>query len=326
MLPAWIIWVVGLGGFVTAVGTLWKMVLNPLRKAGNKAEKMYPLLMELTEVFATHPHYFTVLDNIADQFKADHGSSLMDHVQSLKQSAADNKQAAEVLKVGVESARVLAERDREQLMRLIILLDRLDAKVSGGRGALDRMELERSAVAHDLAADRKAVAGVADDLVIAQTAVAGVATNLARAQSAVDGVAAELVTDKTQTAADRARVAEDLRLAQMQVDAVAIELEANSRRLAAARELVAMNLLKAQEAVDGVASDLTAAHERADAVLPGRPPGDAADAASRSDDIEEGVDDAATRAWVASQTERRLADPAAEQAYRDSGLPERRAR
>ncbi len=306
-MPGWVQLVLGAAAFVTSMGVLWNKVLNPLRKAGNRAEQMYPLLVELTKVFADHPHYFQVLDDIADQFRSNHGSSLMDVVKSLQVAAQENQKAAEVLKVGVEASRVLAERDREQLMRLIILLDRLDAKVSGGRGALDRIELDQK--------------GVAADLIVAQSAVAGVASNLAAAQAAVDDVASNLVVSDERTEINRAKVAEDLRVAQMAVDAVAAELETNARRLDAAKALVAANLRLAQAAVDGVADDLLASHVRADATRGSA--GEAADAASRS------ASDEATRAWVAAQqqlekSERRKADPAAEQAWKDSGLPDRR--
>lgn len=253
-MPTWVLWIVGIAALVTSCGTLWTKVLNPLRRAGNKAERMYPLLVTLTETFAAHPHYFGVLDQIADQFKTNHGSSLMDIVRDLQVAAAESKNAAEVLKVGVEAARVLAERDREQLMRLIILIDRLDAKVSGGRDALDRVEMDRARVADDLAA--------------------------------------------------------------------------NELDLAAARAEVAANLARAQGAVDGVANDLAASHRRADAV--DGTPGAAADAASRSAGSLEAAMEAARAQWMERQRsgggERRVGDPAAERAYRDSGLPERRQR
>lgn len=181
MMPAWVQIVVGLAALVTATGVLWKKVLNPLRKAGNTAEEMYPLMVRLTEVFADNPDALKVLYEIAAQFKTNSGSSLRDVVNDLAKAIATLEKHAEI-------ARILAERDREQLQRLLTLLDRLDAKVSGGRNALDRIELDRERVAKNLAISENRIKDIATALEISEDKVARVARHLLDAQDRADAV------------------------------------------------------------------------------------------------------------------------------------------
>lgn len=190
-IPAWMTLTIGLAAFVGSCGVLWSKVLNPLRKAADQAEKMYPFLVALTDTFADHPHYLSVLDDIASQFKTDGGSSLRDVVNELMLAAEQGQAAAgearigaEGLKVGVEASRILAERDREQLARLILVVDRLDTKVAGGRDAIDRMTADRVEVAANLAIAQAAVDKAERDR-------AQVAANLAKAQAAVDALAVD---------------------------------------------------------------------------------------------------------------------------------------
>lgn len=163
--PTWISYGIALGALIAAMGTAWRTVLNPIRKFANRAEAMFPLLIELTETFKDSPHAFAVLDDIISQFKTDSGSSLRDVVNRLEVMGQENaaqialtKALADTLAIGVESARQLAVRDREELSRLLLQQDRQAAKIDACLLALDKlkdgqgeMRKQASIVAVDLA-------------------------------------------------------------------------------------------------------------------------------------------------------------------------------
>lgn len=153
-MPAWAQFVLAVSTVFVALAALWTKVLRPGMRAASAAEEMLPLLKEMTKVFRDSPDAFGVLHDIAAQFHSDGGASLRDVVNRLEASAIANHQAGEALKVGVESSRILAERDRQQLDRLIILLDRLTIRVDAVAASGARIELDRVAVAHDLDASR----------------------------------------------------------------------------------------------------------------------------------------------------------------------------
>lgn len=151
-MPTWAQVLIAAAAVVTAIGVLWSKVLRPGMKAASAAEEMLPLLRDLTRVFRGTPGVFEVLDQIVAQFRTDSGSSLRDVVNRLEVAADDSREAGETLKVGVEAARILADRDRQQLDRLIILIDRLTIRVDLISASGQRIEAANSAVADDLAA------------------------------------------------------------------------------------------------------------------------------------------------------------------------------
>lgn len=160
MLPQWAQILLSIAAIVTALGVIWTKVVRPLLRFSHSAEEMIPMLRALTLTFRDTPNAFAVLDEIVAQFRTDSGSSLRDVVNRLEDAARANHQSGEVLKVGVESAKQLADQDRQQLLRLIVLLDRLTTKV-------DSAGTIAAGVARDLAVAQVAVDGVAEDLAVA---------------------------------------------------------------------------------------------------------------------------------------------------------------
>lgn len=154
-MPIWIQYILAVGALVGAVGVIWSKVIKPTLKFFATAEEMLPLLKELTAEFKGTPDAFKVLDEIVAQFRTDSGSSLRDVVNRLDDAAKENRAAAEVLKVGVESQKLLAEQDRKELQRLVTLLDRLTVKVEDGAATSARIEEQAADVADDLAAVQK---------------------------------------------------------------------------------------------------------------------------------------------------------------------------
>lgn len=151
-MPLWLQIVLWVAAGLTACGVIWTKAIRPLVRFIAKAEEMIPLLKELNKVFRDTPNAFKVLDEIVAQFRTDSGSSLRDVVNRLDEAAKQNKAAGELLKIGVEAARQLAEQDRAQLQRLIILLDRVTVKVDAGAATGLRNERAAGIVAEDLAA------------------------------------------------------------------------------------------------------------------------------------------------------------------------------
>lgn len=136
---------------LTAASTVWRLFLKPMAELIVLQQQSMPLLRNLVRVFATVPAPFDVLGEIVAEFRTDSGSSLRDVVNRLDHAANENKSSAEVLKVQVESSRILAVQDREQLQRLILFLDRLTVKIDAGDVVRDRMEAATVVVAEDLA-------------------------------------------------------------------------------------------------------------------------------------------------------------------------------
>lgn len=128
-MPVWIQVLVALAAFVTAVGVLWTRVLRPVARGLAHAERMVPLLQELTEQLHDTPNSFAILKEIIAQFRTDSGSSLRDAINRIEAAANDNRVAAQVLSVNLEATKQLAAQDRSQIARLLVLLDRVNAKV-----------------------------------------------------------------------------------------------------------------------------------------------------------------------------------------------------
>lgn len=147
-MPLWLQVILGASALVVAIHTLWTRLLKPTAKLITTTEEMLPLLRELTDTFHGTPHAFDVLDQIVAQFRTDSGSSLRDVVNRLEEGA-------NVLKLGLETAKQLAEQDRAQLQKLIVLLDRVTIKVDAASAATTRIESAALSVADDLAAAHK---------------------------------------------------------------------------------------------------------------------------------------------------------------------------
>lgn len=147
----WAQWLVLITVVVGVVIAFYQKVVRPAAKLITTSEEAVPLLKELTLVFRGKPDTFKVLDEIAAQFRTDSGTTLRDVVNRLEDAANHNKQSGELLKVGVEASRLLAEQDREQLQRLIVLLDRLTVRVDAGVATSSRIEKAATSVADDLA-------------------------------------------------------------------------------------------------------------------------------------------------------------------------------
>lgn len=147
-MPVWTQYILGTAGLLIALGVIWTKAIRPAAKLVTAAEEMLPMMKELTASFRGTPHAFDVLDEIVAQFRTDSGSSLRDVVNRLEAGAQD-------FRVGAESAKQLAEQDRQQLQRLIILLDRLTVRVDAGVATGTRMEVAQGVVASDLAAAHK---------------------------------------------------------------------------------------------------------------------------------------------------------------------------
>lgn len=164
-MPAWATITISIAAVITAIGVIWSKVLKPGARLIAQLEKTYPLLVELTVVFGGDSKSFlTVLLEIAKEFKADSGSTLRDIVNGLAEMLAhlqeqviEAKTAADALKQGVNTAKELAEMDREQMRRIELIVARLTDRV-GEAAAGDKR------VAFDLAEAKVKLEGVAADL------------------------------------------------------------------------------------------------------------------------------------------------------------------
>jgi len=124
-MPPWLQWIIGVGAAVTAVWTVWIRALKPIAQLVVLHNRLLPVLTALLAEFEKSPDAFSVLADMAKQFKADSGSSLRDAVDRIQRSADDAKAAADNLKSGVAAQRQLATIDRDHVSQLMILLDRV---------------------------------------------------------------------------------------------------------------------------------------------------------------------------------------------------------
>src|SRR5688500_18463700 len=129
-MPQWAETLVWVAGAVAAVGIIWTKMVRPLVRAVSLAERMLPLIADLTKQFEDQPGAFAVLNEIAAQFRTDSGSSLRDQVNLLVTAAHDTKVAAEVLAVGVEAVKQLAAQDRADATRRQRQIEDLAAKIA----------------------------------------------------------------------------------------------------------------------------------------------------------------------------------------------------
>jgi hypothetical protein len=152
----------GIAAALVSIGIIWKKLLLPIGGVVRLIVDLHPLLESLLLKFGDKPNAFAVLDEIAEQFKTNDGSSLRDVVDRLEKAAAENKisadqakAAADFLKIGVEATRQVSEIDRATVRRVEVLLDRLGVKVEESAATGKRMEYAAGVVAEDLAAAHK---------------------------------------------------------------------------------------------------------------------------------------------------------------------------
>lgn len=165
-MPGWAAAILATAAVVGALGVLWQKVLVPVFNFAGLVQEMLPLLRELVKVFKDVPKAFEVLNEIVAQVRTDSGSSLLDITRDLKVAAMKNAEAMqasaladEALKVGVETARQLAQMDRDRVDQLMILLDRVIEKTSETGATATRLESGAASVASDLAASKETTEG-----------------------------------------------------------------------------------------------------------------------------------------------------------------------
>jgi methyl-accepting chemotaxis protein len=128
-MPPWAQVVISVTAVIGAVAYLWKTVLKPGARLISTMDKLLPVAIELTEQFHDAPEAFVTLREIAQQFKADSGTSLRDVINRLERSADDNRAAVKTLEANIETARQLAEQDRAHLAAVIAKLDKANAGI-----------------------------------------------------------------------------------------------------------------------------------------------------------------------------------------------------
>lgn len=142
-MSGWPAWVVAAAAAVTALGILWRRVVHPTIRLVSQVNTAIPVLQDLTGTFKDSPGTFKVLDEIAAQFRTDSGSSLRDVVNRLEV-------AADRLRVGAETARQLAERDRVEVRNLLTNVDRLAVVLQTVVESGERTEAGDAVVAENL--------------------------------------------------------------------------------------------------------------------------------------------------------------------------------
>lgn len=118
---------------LTAIAVIWKRLVGPLIQFVLVAQ-------DLTRELKDTPEAFAILREIIAQFRTDSGSSLRDVVNRLETAAEASALAINTLTEGgedrrrqasieQEASRLLAQEDRTQIARLVVALERVDAKV-----------------------------------------------------------------------------------------------------------------------------------------------------------------------------------------------------
>jgi hypothetical protein len=162
--PTWLA-VLGAGAAaLIAVGIIFSRVRKMVKAIVVFAadwHEMVPMVRNLTATFGGNPQALSVLNAIAREFQADSGSTLRDVVNRLETAAQDSKVAADALKVGVATAKELAQRDRDDYKDILRRLDRMADRVDAGNveSAADRLK-----IADEAEVDRHKIADVADEL------------------------------------------------------------------------------------------------------------------------------------------------------------------
>jgi hypothetical protein len=128
-MPHWAQTVTWVLATLVAVAGVWVKVVRPLAELVVLHRRVEPLLKAMVNRFEGSPEVFSILKEIADQFRTDSGSSLRDAVDKLVTVAHENKVAAEVLAVGVEAVKQLAVLDRADATHRQRQIEELSAKV-----------------------------------------------------------------------------------------------------------------------------------------------------------------------------------------------------
>lgn len=146
-MPSWLQYIVWAAAGVIAVGAIWTKLLRPLARLITYVQQILPLLHELTAQFKDSPNSFSVLEEIAQQFKTDSGSTLRDTVNRLE-NAANNahiaaealKVKAEILEVGVAAVKELSIIDRKEAAHRLVVLDSLVARFDALQVSLQALQ------------------------------------------------------------------------------------------------------------------------------------------------------------------------------------------
>lgn len=138
---------------ITAIGVIYLKGLKPLSIFIAETERSIPVLKALTDKL-NDAAVIDVIVAMAKQFQTDSGSSLRDVVNRLETTSIEAKSAIDILRVSLEGSRQLADADRVQIARLLVLLDRLQLQSDTNTGRI----MDASELAAGLAA------GVATDL------------------------------------------------------------------------------------------------------------------------------------------------------------------
>jgi len=133
--PVWLNVLLIVAAALGALAVIWKKAIKPGAQVISKADEALPVMAEFVEVFKGKTNIFLVLREIADEFKTDSGTTLRDVVNRLeaqsKTNAEFNKETRDIadqLAIALETARQLSERDRQDVQRMLLVLDRLSTK------------------------------------------------------------------------------------------------------------------------------------------------------------------------------------------------------
>lgn len=135
-MPIWVQWIIGAGACVGAITVIWTKLIKPLAKLVAYTQELVPLLAELNKQFKDNPDAFSVLEEIAAQFKADSGTTLRDIVNRIEAAAVKAEEGARELRIkaqglaeDVEVVKESARKDRQEAAHRLSLLDELLSKL-----------------------------------------------------------------------------------------------------------------------------------------------------------------------------------------------------
>lgn len=136
-MPVWLTVTIGIAAALTAIGVIWRTVVRPGAQLITLTEQMLPVLRQLTADFSDAPTSLAVLREVADEFRADAGSTLRDAIDRIEAAANEQTTKAQKLAIDLEVERQLAIDDRQKLTTLIAQVEQLVAQVH-----VDRTDLE----------------------------------------------------------------------------------------------------------------------------------------------------------------------------------------
>lgn len=144
-MPVWLQVLVGVFAVITAIGVAWTKMVRPAARLVTLAEEVVPLLRELTE---QAPNTLKVLNDMAQQFRTDSGSSLRDVVNRLDEAAKEAQVVSSTLAINVETQARRSGSQDVQLERLVQLLSKLVVQV-------EQSAVADAVVASDLTASQQ---------------------------------------------------------------------------------------------------------------------------------------------------------------------------